>query len=68
MTKLRILSGVFYNQSIDKLVKKNLDGAPIWENKIEVPELDKKFFFLDDDNNFEPSLWHHGVYIVNEIN
>jgi len=38
------------------------DGAPVWENKFEVPELDKKFFFLDDDNNFQPSLWHHGLY------
>jgi len=26
-----------------------------------VPELDKLYFFLDDDKNYEPSLWHHGT-------
>lgn len=36
-------------------------GAPVFEKADEVPELDKMFFFLDDDNNYEPSLWHHGV-------
>ena len=48
-----------YNTSIDSEIRRNLDGAPVWENKFNVPELDKRFFFLDDDNNFEPSLWHH---------
>ena len=56
-----MLSGALYNTSIERPIKKLLDGAPVWENKIEVPELDKKFFLLDDDNNFEPSLWHHGL-------
>lgn len=37
---------------IDRELKQQLDGAPVWENKYEVPELDKKFFFIDDDNNF----------------
>jgi len=36
-----------------------MDGAPVWEKKIDVPELDKLFYFLDDDKKFEPSLWHH---------
>ena len=39
-------------------------GAPVYENKFDVPELDKLFFFLDDDNNYEPSLYHHGMYEI----
>ena len=38
-----------------------LDNAPLWKNKFEVPELDKMFFFLDDDNNFSPSLYHYAM-------
>jgi len=34
------------------IILRNLDGAPLWENKFEVPELDKLYFFLDDDKNF----------------
>jgi len=45
------------NDAVGKLVH----GAPVYERAIDVPELDKKFFFLDDDNNYEPSLWHHSV-------
>jgi hypothetical protein len=36
-------------------------GMPVFENKRDVPELDKSFFFLDDDNQYEPSLMHHGI-------
>ncbi|CAD8105389.1 unnamed protein product [Paramecium primaurelia] len=57
----RIAAGSFYQSNIKSEVSQLLDGAPIWENKFDVPELDKKFFFIDDDNNFEPSLWHHGI-------
>jgi len=42
-------------------VRKLLNGAPVYEKKIDVPELDKVFFFLDDDNNYKPSLNHHAV-------
>jgi len=27
-------------------------GLPLWKNKEDVIELDKRFFYLDDDNNF----------------
>ncbi|CAD8209172.1 unnamed protein product [Paramecium octaurelia] len=57
----RIAAGSFYQRSTQSEIGQLLDGAPIWENKFDVPELDKKFFFIDDDNNFEPSLWHHGI-------
>ncbi|CAD8163471.1 unnamed protein product [Paramecium octaurelia] len=57
----RFASGSYYSNSIKPEIGKLLDGAPVWENKFDVPELDKKFFFIDDDNNFEPSLWHHGI-------
>jgi len=42
-------------------LKKLINGAPVYDNVVEVPELDKMFFFLDDDNNYEPSIYHHGV-------
>jgi len=42
-------------------VKKLVSGAPVFDQAHEVPELDKMYFFLDDDNNYEPSLWHHGI-------
>lgn len=45
------------NEEILKL----LDGSPVYKNRAEVPELDKMYFFLDDDNNYEPSLYYHGL-------
>jgi len=45
----------------EREMRKHLNGAPVYEDFFEVPELDKMYFWLDDDNNYEPSLWHHGV-------
>jgi len=42
-------------------LRRNLAGAPVYENKFDVPELDKLYFFLDDDNNYEPSIYHHAM-------
>lgn len=39
---------------------KQFDGAPLYKNKVDVPELDKMYFFLDDDNGYEPSIYYHG--------
>ena len=33
-------------------VNANLRGAPLYANKLKVPELDRVFFVIDDDNNF----------------
>ena len=53
---------VYWNATGSKSqVRKLLNGAPVYEKKIDVPELDKVFFFLDDDNNYKPSLNHHAV-------
>ena len=60
-----LCSKIYWNQKLQNLVYKELDGAPIWSNKYDVPELDKLYFFLDDDNNFEPNIWHHATYIKN---
>jgi hypothetical protein len=38
-----------------------LDGVAYYKNKADVPRLDRAFFHLDDDQNFKPSLWHHGL-------
>lgn len=43
-----------------------MHGAPVFDNLKDVPELNKAFFFLDDDNNYEPSLWHHSMYSLFE--
>ena len=49
---IRFAAKYSYEKSIEVEKKSLLDGAPVWENKSEVPELDKKFFFIDDDNNY----------------
>jgi hypothetical protein len=36
-------------------------GLPLWKNQDDVIELDKRFFYLDDDNQFQPNLFHHGM-------
>ena len=46
----------------ERKILKLIDGAPIYSNINDVVELDKKFFFLDDDHNYEPNLLHHGMY------
>ncbi len=48
----RFIASAIYKRSIQSDINKLVDGAPVWEDKYLVPELDKKFFFLDDDNNF----------------
>jgi len=54
-------SQLYWRTQGEPELRKNLVGAPVYENKFDVPELDKLYFFLDDDNNYEPSLYHHGM-------
>lgn len=42
-------------------IRKLLNGAVVYDTPFEVPELDKMYYFLDDDQHYEPSLWHHGL-------
>jgi hypothetical protein len=42
-------------------MKEVFEGLPVWKEISNVVEIDKKFFFLDDDNNYEPNLFHHGL-------
>ncbi|EGR29092.1 hypothetical protein IMG5_163230 [Ichthyophthirius multifiliis] len=42
-------------------VKSLLVGVPVYQKMVDVPELDKLFFILDDDKNYQPSLNHHAV-------
>lgn len=37
-------------------------NIPLWKNEEEVVDLSTRFFYLDDENNFEPNLFHHGMY------
>jgi len=38
-----------------------MNGLPVWDTAEEAVDLSKRFFFLDDDNNYTPSLFHHGL-------
>lgn len=55
---------IWWSTSGEKEMRKYLNGAPVYDEFFDVPELDKMYFWLDDDNNYEPSLWHHGMYII----
>ena len=56
----RLIKPVNDYLSVNQQLKTLMEGQPVFENKRDVVELDKAFFFLDDDNNYEPSLLHHG--------
>lgn len=56
----KLLSQVHWTTKGNQAMKEALDGAPVWTNKYEVPELDKLYFELEDINNYEPTLLHHG--------
>ncbi|EAR83734.2 hypothetical protein TTHERM_00825290 (macronuclear) [Tetrahymena thermophila SB210] len=56
-----VSSLVFWKSGNENQVAKLANGAPVYLKKWEVPELSKLYFFLDDDNNFKPSLNHHAV-------
>lgn len=55
-----IVSNLHWSLQGNDSLKKALDGAPVWEKKYDVPELDKLYFELADENNYEPTLLHHG--------
>ena len=56
-----LASSLYWRTGATDSVKQLLNGAPVWTNKFEVPDLRNMYFTLDDDNNYEPSLLHHGV-------
>ena len=53
----------FWQSGGEESLRKLLDGAPVWQNKFQVPDLEKMYYELDDDNNFQPTLLHHGLLI-----
>jgi hypothetical protein len=36
----------------ESAVKELFKGLPLWKNKEDVIELDKRFFYLDDENRY----------------
>merc|ERR1711976_689935 len=38
-----------------------MNGLPVWDDPQEAVDLSRRFFHLDDDNNYQPSLFHHGL-------
>ena len=63
-TGLTFGSGVLINKYISSdlqnfFVGKSA-GIPFFKDASKIVNLEKTFFFLDDDNNFNPSMFHHG--------
>jgi hypothetical protein len=52
---------LFWRLSGNSQIQRLCVGSPVWKEKAQVLELDKLFFHLDDDNKYEPTLWHHGL-------
>ena len=50
-----------YRGSTRSVYNEIIDGLPVWDTPEEAVDLSKRFFFLDDDNNYAPSLFHHGL-------
>ena len=45
----------------------NATGIPYFEDSKKIVNLEKTFFFLDDDQSFKPSLFHH-ARSINQTN
>merc|ERR1712054_631300 len=56
----RVVNGIF------AAALKNSVYVPFWKDRKNVVELNKEFFFLDDDKNFAPNLLHHGLQTFNK--
>ena len=54
-------TAMMYNSSNTKGYNAIMNGMPVWDTAEEAVDLSKRFFFLDDDNNYAPSLFHHGL-------
>lgn len=59
----RSLASRYYWGVLDKNseIMKVCENAFVYNDILGVPELDKMFFFLDDDLGYQPSLLHHGM-------
>merc|ERR1712048_948832 len=53
--------GGIYRSGQSKVYNEIMNGLPVWDSAEEAVDLSKRFFFLDDDNNYQPSLFHHGL-------
>lgn len=43
------------------MVLENLHGCAYYEDPKDVVNLNKIFWHLDEEDDFKPSLWHHGL-------
>lgn len=50
----------YYKKKVDKYLGENCEGVPFYNEKKNLIDLNRTYFFLDDDNDFKPSLWYHG--------
>ena len=55
-----LCSKVFYRRNLDNFLIENSKGVPYYNEKKNLIDLNRTYFFLDDDNDFKPSLWYHG--------
>ncbi len=49
-----------YKRNLNNFLVENSAGVPFFNDKKNLIDLNKTYFFLDDDNNYKPSLWYHG--------
>lgn len=56
---------IVFNSVLYKSLSPNFyplfNGVAYWDKPEDVVNLSTAFFHLDDDQNFKPSLWHHGL-------
>ena len=50
----------YYKRKLHEFLGENSKGVPFFNEKKNLVDLNTTYFFLDDDNNFKPSLWYHG--------
>ena len=51
-----VIGGFTFNSNLKTL----LTGVPFYEKENQVPNIEKLYYFLDDDKNYEPNVHHHG--------
>lgn len=50
----------YEDMKVFDFIRQNLKGLPYYEDRKRVIDLRTAFFFLDEEKNFTPSLFHPG--------
>lgn len=60
MGGLSLVGSTAYKQTRASAYGQVLDGVAVFNSPEEVVDLSRTYFHLDDEQNYAPSLWHHG--------